>query len=504
MADPTPAPPKITISPSTADVNANAVCQFTVQPTGTQVAWSIQPAIGAIDQNGVYKSPAELKMPQVVIVTATAATTPTQSTTASINLTDTPWRIKFLAGYAIVVALLIGISLLYSWHSLYQCPAPPVVVINPPEVTLDPAADDKFSFAATVIGDPKNAVTWSVDPPTAGDIDSTGTFRRKLVSAQDKDKAKDIDDAVNITAHSLADPTRTGTAVIHLLSGKHLEIAPLTTSVFAAQQSTMMYSTAAAPPPTMYRTAPATPVKWSVSRSDIASISPEGVFTAGMPNQTSVVQVTAWGPSPHEQAAVAVTIATPVQVIGCRTWPVLLFVITCGALGSMLYFTSSFVAYVGNQTFRSSWFWFYISRPFVGGGLAIVFFFVTSTGLLQTSAPANWMWIGLISALVGLFSDKAVKKLSDIVDTLFSTKDERKDKLSDAKNGSGDGGDSGDSGTGGTSTPTTTAPAATTTAPVTTTTKPVTTTTAPSATTTPATTAPLTTAPAPPNPAKTQ
>jgi hypothetical protein len=73
----------------------------------------------------------------------------------------------------------------------------------------------------------------------------------------------------------------------------------------------------------------------------------------------------------------------------------LVFVMLMGALGSMLYFSSSFVAYVGNRTFRSSWLWFYIARPFVGGALAIIFFFIAGSGFLNSSASAtNLMTIG--------------------------------------------------------------------------------------------------------------
>ena len=39
----------------------------------------------------------------------------------------------------------------------------------------------------------------------------------------------------------------------------------------------------------------------------------------------------------------------------------------------------------------------------------------------------------MMSALVGLFSDKAVKKLSDILDVLLATKDDRKDKVVETK-----------------------------------------------------------------------
>lgn len=105
--------------------------------------------------------------------------------------------------------------------------------------------------------------------------------------------------------------------------------------------------------------------------------------------------------------------------------------ILCGALGSMIYFVSSFVSYVGNRTFRSSWFWFYISRPFVGGPLALIFYFIVGSGFFSGTAVTDLMKVAMVSALVGLFSDKAVKNLSDIPDVLLATKDDRKDKVED-------------------------------------------------------------------------
>jgi hypothetical protein len=119
---------------------------------------------------------------------------------------------------------------------------------------------------------------------------------------------------------------------------------------------------------------------------------------------------------------------------GLRDCLQIFFVILCGSLGSMLYFASSFVNFVGNRTFKSSWFWFYISRPFVGGALALIFYFVALAGFLKGTPSANLPTIAMISALVGLFSEKAVKKLSDILDVLLATKDDRKDKV-DEKSG---------------------------------------------------------------------
>jgi hypothetical protein len=411
MPDTSPAPQKsLSISPATADVNPNAVCHFVVDPPGTEVAWDIKPKIGEIDRNGIYTSPKEIAMPQSVIVTAT--TMSGQSATAAIELTDAPARIRWLGWYAIVVGGLLGIGILAAWNQLYRPPSPLLVIVNPPVITLDPGKDDRFTFVATVLGDARNAVTWSVEG--GGEIESTGTFRQKL------DPAPGIDKAVKITAKSMTDPTQTGTAIVHLLSGRHLEIVPQTASVFTSQQ-------------VPFRT-PNAAVKWSVSRSDIASISPDGMFTAGGVSQRiAIVQVTAWGGKPHEQAAAAVVMTSPLGTSDFANWPLMLFVIMCGALGSMVYYASSFVSYVGNRTFRASWFWFYISRPFVGGALAVIFYFIVGSGMVNGATVAELMKLGMVSALVGLFSDKAVKKLSDILDVLLATKEDRKDKVTETK-----------------------------------------------------------------------
>ena len=400
----------LSIVPATADVNAKAVCQFTVTPPGTEVTWTLKPQIGDIDANGIYTAPDEIATPQTVIVVAT--TNSGESATAAIDLTDAPKTIRFLAWYAIVIGVLLGAAILIVWNHLYLPPAPLRVIVNPPIVTLDAAKDEKFNFNAIVLGDEKNAVTWSVEG--GGDIDSSGTFRQK------PNPSASVDQTITVTARSSTDPSARATAVIHLLSGKHLEVAPQSVSAFTGQQIPFRTPNAAA--------------KWSVSRSDIASISPDGVFTAGVPSHaTETVQVTAWGVAPHEQAATAVILKPVSATSEFGDWPLMVFVILCGALGSMLYYASSFVSYVGNRTFRSSWFWFYISRPFVGGALALIFFFIVGSGLVTGATVTKLMTVGMVSALVGLFSDKAVKKLSDIVDVLLATKDDRKDKVTEVK-----------------------------------------------------------------------
>jgi len=111
----------------------------------------------------------------------------------------------------------------------------------------------------------------------------------------------------------------------------------------------------------------------------------------------------------------------------------ILLVLFTGALGSSIYALKSFSDYAGEEKLLQSWYWLYIARPFVGAGLAFIFYLVIRAGFLAgTTADikaVNPFGFVAVAALVAMFSDKALQKLSDIFDTLFKTEDTRSNKL---------------------------------------------------------------------------
>jgi putative Ig domain-containing protein len=115
----------------------------------------------------------------------------------------------------------------------------------------------------------------------------------------------------------------------------------------------------------------------------------------------------------------------------------ILLVMFTGVLSASVSGLKSFVDYAGNKTFDSSWYWFYYAEPFVGSGLAFIFYLVIRAGFLAgTSADikaVNPFGFVAVAALVGMFSDAAFRKLNEIFDTLFKVeaKDTRSGKLSD-------------------------------------------------------------------------
>jgi len=116
-----------------------------------------------------------------------------------------------------------------------------------------------------------------------------------------------------------------------------------------------------------------------------------------------------------------------------RETQLLLIVLFAGALGSYIHLLKSATAFIGNGTMKSSWFWWYISGPFVGMAMAMVFYAVLRGGFLAGTAAdekvVNAFGVLTIGALVGMFADKAALKLADIFDTLFKSGDPRGGKL---------------------------------------------------------------------------
>ena len=116
-----------------------------------------------------------------------------------------------------------------------------------------------------------------------------------------------------------------------------------------------------------------------------------------------------------------------------RDVQLLLIAIFAGALGSYLHGLKSLADFIGERSAIASWFWWYISRPFMGMALALVFYAVLRGGFVIGS-PAdakvvNPFGVLAIGALVGMFSDKAAQKLGEVFDVVFKGTDTRSGKL---------------------------------------------------------------------------
>ena len=108
----------------------------------------------------------------------------------------------------------------------------------------------------------------------------------------------------------------------------------------------------------------------------------------------------------------------------------ILMVLLAGAAGSFIHSAGSFINFVGEKKLSITWMWWYVLRPFIGMGVALVFFIVFRAGLMAgTNAEVNPYGLISLSALAGMFSDRATIKLQEIFEALFKPNDQRKDKL---------------------------------------------------------------------------
>jgi hypothetical protein len=116
-----------------------------------------------------------------------------------------------------------------------------------------------------------------------------------------------------------------------------------------------------------------------------------------------------------------------------REGQIFLLAILAGNLGGLLHAIGSLAAFTGNKTLLREWTLWYISRPFVGASIALVFLAIVRAGILTVStsdgmalSPYTAISIG---TLVGMFSDDAILKLSEVFVAFFKIKDDRAGKL---------------------------------------------------------------------------
>lgn len=112
----------------------------------------------------------------------------------------------------------------------------------------------------------------------------------------------------------------------------------------------------------------------------------------------------------------------------------IMIAVLSGALGSYIHAATSFVDYLGNRRFVSSWTWWYLLRSFIGVALALLVYFAARGGLIAASTGAGNLspyGVAAIAGLAGLFSKQATDKLRKVFETLFKTDHppERTDKL---------------------------------------------------------------------------
>lgn len=124
-------------------------------------------------------------------------------------------------------------------------------------------------------------------------------------------------------------------------------------------------------------------------------------------------------------------IFVPFGELGSAGQGLLLLAFLSGIAGSFLYAAQSLSSYVGNKTFKASWFTWYLLRPWVGGLLGFALYAAIRAGLVAGTGAVNPYGVVALGLLGGWFSKTTTDKLQEVYQTLFQTKqdEQRQDKL---------------------------------------------------------------------------
>lgn len=101
----------------------------------------------------------------------------------------------------------------------------------------------------------------------------------------------------------------------------------------------------------------------------------------------------------------------------------LYIVLLSGIIGACVWSLYVLSAHLSSsQDFSRVWAGWYLVRPFLGAGLALILYALLRAGLFSTGSTASStsvLGISALSFLVGFFTENAVHKLHDIADTVF-------------------------------------------------------------------------------------
>jgi hypothetical protein len=102
----------------------------------------------------------------------------------------------------------------------------------------------------------------------------------------------------------------------------------------------------------------------------------------------------------------------------------LLIALLAGVLGGSAGGLSSLMDFRGERRLFRSWALWYFAQPLVAGMIAVIFYMVVRAGFFSTETSlqgVNVFGIAAFSALVGLFTDDATTKLSEVFKTIFAS-----------------------------------------------------------------------------------
>jgi hypothetical protein len=272
---PTPAV-TVSVSPATTSVPLGGTFQFTAvvsNATNTAVTWSVNgvpggvAATGTISASGLFTAPQNLPQPATASIVATSvADSSVSSNTAIVMITS---------DIAVTVA--------------------------PTSTNVEMGAMQSFAAHVTGTGAPNPSVTWSLagagcSNATCGTVDANGNYTAPQILPPNPN--------VTLTARSVADPSKSGTAAISVTSHFAFSVSGAMTVNAGASSN---YSATLTPAP---NSNPSTAISWAVAGAGCSGATCGAISGSG-PSVTFMAPTLA--PSPNTVTITATPVADPTK-----------------------------------------------------------------------------------------------------------------------------------------------------------------------------------------------
>ena len=166
-----------------------------------------------------------------------------------------------------------------------------------------------------------------------------------------------------------------------------------------------------------------------MSPEDIRVAQYMGIYTSVILAITTYFFIAVWPSTPSDVPLNSTTTriitlyGTGVQFpIGAETSLIFIMMFS-GIIGACVFSLFAISHHVGaDKDFSRLWRAWYLLRPLVGAGLALIFYLVLRGGVLNLGAnlsSLNIVSLTAVTGLVGMFAEQAMHKLQDVADSLF-------------------------------------------------------------------------------------
>ncbi len=170
-------------------------------------------------------------------------------------------------------------------------------------------------------------------------------------------------------------------------------------------------------------------VKFDGVDGRVSSVSDESISVRTPPHSEGIVDVVVEKAVPGKETESDLLSSAYTYTCPAPTGSILFaMLVMAGTLGGCIHALRSLYWYTGNRELKWSWLPMYYILPFIGAAMAMIFSLLIFAGFVDnTTGRSQALFIIAVAGLVGMFSQQAALKLTDVANAFFTKPGKGKD-----------------------------------------------------------------------------